>query len=183
MKLNLGTIAGSAGVPFGNAIGSIIGNILKGQDPDTHWEGWEALDKKIGAPLGTNAQNWVINNGDNPKSEALNILRWIQKYGINTVVNYSNWFKRNITMNDIVKKFESVGMYNEANQLKASQTTLFGAPLSSFLNFGNSANSQNSGSSFIGNLATQNSPMTKYLLIGVVAVVGFFGLKKLKIFK
>lgn len=195
MNVNLGTIAGSSGIPFAGQIGSIITNILKGQDPDTHWEGWEKLDQQIGAPLGTNAQNWVINNGDNPRSEALNILRWIQKYGINTVVNYSTWFKRSITINDIANKFRSVGMVNEANQLLASQPV---AGLSSIFNIGRTVsaalgNNQQYNSSQpllpqdnygnnskLGNIQAALFPYTKYIILGVAAIVGFFIFKKSK---
>lgn len=115
--VNLGTLAKDTGVPFVSSITTILSNILRGQNPDTHWEGWEKLDKKEGLPLGTNAQQWVIKDGDNPKSEAINIIRWADRYGIHTLVNYNSHFKKEITLKDVQSKLRRNGFINEAAQL------------------------------------------------------------------
>ena len=94
-----------------------ITNLFSNKPNPQDYLGWEVLDKQIGAPLGTNAQNWIIYDGDSVQNEALNIIGWIKRYGINTVINHSTWFNRDITMNDLVNKLTRGGYPQEAKQI------------------------------------------------------------------
>lgn len=114
-------VAQSSGDPVAMAAGTVVNLLanLFGNKPNPNdWMGWGALDSKIGAPFGTNAQNWVINDGDSVQNEALNIVRWIEANGIESVINYSTWFKRNITLNDLQNKLSRAGYTREAQEFK-----------------------------------------------------------------
>lgn len=166
---NIGTFASDAGIPFANTIASIFKSILKGQNPDTHWEGWEALDRKNGIPIGTNAQVWVIRDGDNPKSEAINIIRWAERYGIETLVNYNTNLKTNVTLEMVRNKLARNGFIQEAEKLKGITFLdgFFGTNSNSQTNF-----SQNSSSNII-------EMLKKYFWIPLV-LVGIYLFKKMK---
>lgn len=167
---NLGTLASDSGIPFAGTISKILSSILKGQNPDTHWEGWEALDRKNGIPLGTNAQVWVTRDGDNPKSEAINIIRWAERYGIETLVNYNSNLKTNVTLDMVRNKLSRNGFQNEANMLKGV----------SFMDglFGNS-NSQNSQNGFSQNSNSNIMEMLKkYFWIPLALIVVYMFKKK-----
>jgi len=86
----------------------------------TDWVGWDALDQQIGAPSGTNVLNWVINDGDSIQNEALNIASYIKSKGLDHLIGYSTWFKRNITIEDIANKLMRGGYPQEAEAIKAS---------------------------------------------------------------
>lgn len=86
----------------------------------TDWVGWDALDQQIGAPSGTNVLNWVINDGDSIQNEALNIASYIKSKGLDHLIGYSTWFKRNITIEDIANKLMRGGYPQEAAAIKAS---------------------------------------------------------------
>ena len=84
------------------------------------WKGWDALDAQIGAPTGTNCLQWVILDGDSVQNEALNIVAYIKAKGTQNLLGYSNWFKRDITINDIADKLRRGGFKNEASAILKS---------------------------------------------------------------
>lgn len=110
---------------FALNIGKKIASLFNGKVSPNHWKGWRALDDKIGAPRGTNAINWVINDGDSVQSEALNIVSYMNSIdetgskGILEMLGYSTWFKREITVNDIANKLKKGGFPIEAQALLA----------------------------------------------------------------
>lgn len=83
------------------------------------WQGWDASDVRIRAPKGTNAINWVINDGDSVQNEALNIVRYIQANGTGNILGPSTWFNRTITIEDVADKLSRGGFQQEAQQLVA----------------------------------------------------------------
>ena len=110
----------SSGISTGVAtvIATIMNSINKGKPNPNDWQGWSALDQQIGAPQGTNALQWVILDGDSVQNEALNIVQWIKNYGIKNLIGYSNWFKREITIDDIANKIARGGYPQEAAAIK-----------------------------------------------------------------
>lgn len=81
------------------------------------WQGWDASDVRIKAPKGTNAINWVINDGDSVQNEALNLVRYIQANGTGNILGFSTWFNRNITIEDVADKLSRGGFQQEAQEL------------------------------------------------------------------
>jgi hypothetical protein len=84
------------------------------------WQGYDASDKRINAPIGTNAINWVINDGDSVQNEALNIVRYIEANGTKNILGRSTWFNRTITIEDVADKLSRGGFGKEAAQLVAA---------------------------------------------------------------
>ena len=112
---------------WGSAIASVL-KIFKGfgsvPNPND-WAGWKQLENGVGQPTGTSAQNWILEDGDDTRNEAVNILSWIQNYGIETVLN-ENWaiknkFGRFTTFNDLINKLQRSGFTSEAQMLVDSQ--------------------------------------------------------------
>lgn len=95
-------------------ITSVIANLFGNKPNPNDWMGWASLDSKIGAPLGTGARSFVIKDGDSVQNEALNLVRWIESMGLQTVLGYDSWHKRNITMQDLANKLQRGGYANEA---------------------------------------------------------------------
>jgi hypothetical protein len=112
-------------------IGNLLGGLLNGKVSPNHWKGWRALDDKHGLPRGSNALIWVKEDGDSPKSEALNILSYMNSrdengsLGLLDLLGYNSWHKRTFTVDDIAKKFRANGLSAEAdalvNEYKAAQ--------------------------------------------------------------
>lgn len=97
----------------------LIKSIGKDKPNPNDWQGWNALDVQIGAPQGTNAINWVINDGDSIQNEALNILQYIKANGEDKVIGFNSHFNRTITMDDVADKLRRGGYVSEANKLQA----------------------------------------------------------------
>jgi len=118
---NLANTAASLSNPVSAGLQAIktLSDLFKNKPNPTDWVGWDALDQQIGAPTGTNVLNWVINDGDDVKNEALNIVSYILSKGFKNLIGYSTWFKRNITIDDIVNKLNRGGFSDEAAALKA----------------------------------------------------------------
>jgi hypothetical protein len=93
-------------------------SLFKNKPNPNDWMGWDALDTKIGAPIGTNALQWVILDGDSVQNEALNIVSYIKANGTKNLLGFSKWFNRNITINDIADKLARGGFIEEANYIK-----------------------------------------------------------------
>jgi len=95
-------------------------NLFANKPNPNDWQGYDALDRKINAPIGTNAINWVINDGDSVQNEALNIVRYIQANGTKNILGRSTWFNRTITIEDVADKLSRGGFGKEAAQLIAA---------------------------------------------------------------
>ena len=93
-------------------------SLFKNKPNPNDWMGWDALDVNIGAPIGTNALQWVILDGDSVQNEALNIVSYIKANGTKNLLGFSKWFNRNITINDIADKLARGGFIEEANYIK-----------------------------------------------------------------
>jgi hypothetical protein len=93
-------------------------SLFKNKPNPNDWMGWDALDIKIGAPIGTNALQWVILDGDSVQNEALNIVSYIKANGTKNLLGFSKWFNRTITINDIADKLARGGFLEEANYIK-----------------------------------------------------------------
>jgi hypothetical protein len=92
------------------------------------WQGYDASDVRIKAPKGTNAINWIINDGDSVQNEALNIVRYIQANGTGNILGFSKWFNRNITIEDVADKLSRGGYGQEAAQLVQQSKQDFSLP-------------------------------------------------------
>jgi len=114
-----GKEAASAANPLNlafDAVSSLV-NLFANKPNPNDWQGYDASDKRINAPIGTNAINWIINDGDSVKNEALNIVRYIQANGTKNILGRSSWFNRTITVEDIADKLSRGGFPQEAAQL------------------------------------------------------------------
>lgn len=105
-------------------ITSVITNLFGNRPNPNDWQGWAALDQKIGAPIGTNARSFVFKDGDSVSNEAINIVRWIENKGLQTVIGYDPWHKRNITMQDLANKLRRGGLAQEAETLLRESTNI-----------------------------------------------------------
>lgn len=103
------------GVQIFNALKGLFGG--KGSPND--WMGWPEQERKANFQPGTSAQHWILFDGDSVRNEALNIYKWIEKYGLESVLNYNPHFGRTITINDLADKLRRGGFVNEANEFIA----------------------------------------------------------------
>ena len=103
-------------------------SLFKNKPNPNDWMGWDALDVKIGAPIGTNVLQWVILDGDSIENEALNIVSYIKANGTKNLLGYSKWFNRTITINDIADKLARGGFIEEANYIKLQNLPVVNAP-------------------------------------------------------
>ena len=99
-----------------DAVSTLV-NLFSNKPNPNDWQGWDASDVRIKAPKGTNAINWVINDGDSVQNEALNIVRYIQANGTGNILGFSTWFNRNITIEDVADKLSRGGFQQEAQEL------------------------------------------------------------------
>jgi len=99
-----------------DAVSTLV-NLFSNKPNPNDWQGWDALDVRIKAPRGTNAINWIINDGDSVQNEALNLVRYIQANGTNNILGFSTWFNRNITIEDLADKLSRGGFQQEAREL------------------------------------------------------------------
>lgn len=114
----------------------VITDIFKKRPSPNDWKGWEKQDKERGSAVGVSAQHWTLNDGDSIPNEALNILSWMKHYGVDTVIGYDSWHKKNVTKKDIADKLRRGGFHAEAEGFdNIQQTEIKTAPVSSF--FGN----------------------------------------------
>lgn len=154
-------------------ITSVITNLFGNRPNPNDWAGWAELDRKIGAPLGTNARSFVIKDGDSVSNEALNIVRWIENKGLQTVLGYDPWHKREITMQDISSKLNRGGYGNEAQLLLQQSNSILDriTPVP-----GNASSFPTSGGApFITNMpGQQRAGMSTPVLLGLAAVAAYF---------
>jgi len=102
-----------------SAIPAIITAIRRNNMPNPNdWQGWNAQDSRLRYPYGTSVINWIINDGDSIQNEALNILQWIQTYGLKPVLEYNSHFNRQITLQDLINKLNRGGYTGEARQFQ-----------------------------------------------------------------
>lgn len=160
-------------IPIGmqeiNQISSIITNLFGNRPNPNDWQGWAELDRKIGAPIGTNARSFVFKDGDNISNEAINIIRWIENMGLQTVLGYDNWHKRNITLAELTNKLQRGGYANEARLLAEQGTAVINriAPVNV------PANSQ-PNINMIDQPQTQRAGLSPILLIGLAGAAAYF---------
>jgi len=111
-------------VAAGSALVSTLTSLFASTPNPNDWMGWEALDRGAQQPVGTQAANWALTDGDSIKNEALNIVEWIKSKGIDTVLadNFAikAKFGRNATLSDITDKLTRGGYPEEARQFAAS---------------------------------------------------------------
>ena len=120
------------GVPFSQTAAQLIDTLsaLFASKPNPNdWMGWEALDRSVGQPVGTQVQNWVLIDGDSVQNEALNIVQWIKNKGIESVLSKNSAitakFGRGVTIADIADKLSRGGFPQEAAQfLEANKPSL-----------------------------------------------------------
>jgi hypothetical protein len=116
---------------WGTAISAVLKvfNFGKVQSPD-FWRGWAALDSKAGLMLGTNAATWVFQDGDSVQNEGVNLISWINNYGLETIVNENPHIKQRfgkfITVNDLANKLRRGGFNQEADAIIQAATQLPG---------------------------------------------------------
>lgn len=156
-------------------ITGIITNLFGSRPNPNDWAGWAALDNKIGAPIGTNARSFVIKDGDSVQNEALNIVRWIENMGLQTVLGYDSWHKRNITIQDLANKLQRGGYAQEA-QLFLQQGN---SVLNRITPVQGNVSTLPGGAPVITNMpGTNRAGLSTPLLIALLAGGAYFLLKK-----
>jgi len=68
---------GESSTDWGSIAQQVFSLFQKRANPND-FQGWDALDRRIGALKGNSAAYWVINDGDSIANEAANILSYIQ---------------------------------------------------------------------------------------------------------
>ena len=152
-----GKAAASAANPVNvafDAVSSLV-NLFANKPNPNDWQGWDASDVRIKAPKGTNAINWIINDGDSVQNEALNLVRYIQANGTGNILGRSTWFNRTITIEDLADKLSRGGYGQEAAQLVQQSKGTFDVP------------------------GTQKAGMNIFVTLGIVGA-GIFLLSKMK---
>lgn len=153
----------------------IISNLFGNRPNPNDWAGWAALDAKIGAPVGTNARSFVIKDGDSVQNEALNIVRWIENMGLQTVLGFDSWHNRNITPQDLANKLQRGG-YGQEAQLFLQQSNSI---LNQIQPVTGQPSVDASGRPVITNMPTsQQAGISKPLLIGLGLAAAYFIFKK-----
>lgn len=137
-----------------DAVSSLV-NLFANKPNPNDWQGWDALDVRINAPKGTNAINWIINDGDSVQNEALNLVRYIQANGTGNILGRSTWFNRTITIEDLADKLSRGGYGQEAAQLVQQSKGTFDVP------------------------GTQKAGMNIWVTLAIVGA-GIFALSKIK---
>jgi hypothetical protein len=137
-----------------DAVSSLV-NLFANKPNPNDWQGWDASDVRIKAPKGTNAINWIINDGDSVQNEALNLVRYIQANGTGNILGRSTWFNRTITIEDLADKLSRGGYGQEAAQLVQQSKGTFNVP------------------------GTQKAGMNIWVTLGIVGA-GIFLLSKIK---
>lgn len=137
-----------------DAVSSLVTLFANKPNPND-WQGWDASDVRINAPKGTNAINWIINDGDSVQNEALNLVRYIQANGTGNILGRSTWFNRTITIEDLADKLSRGGYGQEAAQLVQQSKETFSVP------------------------GTQKAGMNMWVTLGIVGA-GIFLLSKMK---
>ena len=152
-----GKAAASAANPVNiafDAVSSLV-NLFANKPNPNDWQGWDASDVRIKAPKGTNAINWIINDGDSVQNEALNLVRYIQANGTGNILGRSTWFNRTITIEDLADKLSRGGYGQEAAQLVQQSKGTFDVP------------------------GTQKAGMNIFVTLGIVGA-GIYLLSKIK---
>jgi hypothetical protein len=111
-------LANPVGLAF-DAVSTLV-NLFANKPNPNDWKGWDASDVRIKAPKGTNAINWIINDGDSVQNEALNLVRYVQANGTKNILGFSTWFNRDITIEDLADKLSRGGFSQEARDLVAA---------------------------------------------------------------
>jgi hypothetical protein len=163
-------------------ISSIITNLFGNKPNPNDWQGWEKQDRERGSAVGVSAQHWTVTDGDSVPNEAINIIRWIENYGLQTVVGYDSWHKRDITLQDLANKLRRGGYPNEAQQfLQASDSVInkiapVNVPPRSGEPFTNSGGFNNTGTglNMLNNTGTQRAGLSPILLIGLAGAAAYF---------
>jgi hypothetical protein len=101
-----------------------VANLFVKKPNRNDWQGWDGLDSSHNNPAGTQAANWVINDGDSVENEAANILSYItqKNNGLQKILEAANEFfnqkDAGAFLDRIYNKLERGGYGNEARQVK-----------------------------------------------------------------
>lgn len=104
-----------------------LGTKLFNRDvPTEYWKAYDQQDLDNRQWPGSTARGYVLNDGDSPSNEAINLVYYIKQNGLDklvasghpTTVPGSGW--RDVTIEEIAKKFEKGGLVQEAQQLRAA---------------------------------------------------------------
>lgn len=130
---NVGTKASDLANPVGIAFDAVntLVSLFSNKPNPNDWKGWDASDVRINAPKGTNAINWIINDGDSVQNEALNLVRYVQANGTGNILGFSKWFNRNITIEDLADKLSRGGFQQEAQELVRQSKSIIPSSLTS----------------------------------------------------
>lgn len=110
-------------------VGDIFNIVTKlfNRDVQTeYWKAYDAQDQASNQWPGSTARGYVLNDGDSPSNEAINLVYYIKQNGLEKLLNSghpvtvpgSGW--RDVTIEEIAKKFEKGGLVQEAQQLRAA---------------------------------------------------------------
>lgn len=166
-------------IPIGmneiSQISSIITNLFGNKPNPNDWQGWARLDAQIGAPIGTNARSFVFKDGDSVSNEAINLIRWIENNGLQTVLGWDSWHKRDITLQELTNKLQRGGYPQEAQQLLQQGNSIINkiAPVN-VPTSGGGFNNTGSGLNMLNNTGTQRAGLSPILLIGLAGAAAYF---------
>jgi len=102
-----------------NVATKFFGNRADPQD----WRGWDEQDKALGQWVGSSVRGWVLNDGDDIKNEAVNIVSYIKANGLSNLTNSGHpttivgkgW--RDVTIDEIDNKLTRAGFFDEAKEI------------------------------------------------------------------
>lgn len=108
------------------AVANILSSLFPGSDITTDWIGWNQWEIDNNAWKGSAARGYVLNDGDDIKREAINIVNYIKKFGLSDLtssghpvtIDGQGW--RDVTIDEIITKITRGGYGNEAAAIRAS---------------------------------------------------------------
>lgn len=107
------------GIKIANALKDLFGS----KDvPGNYWMAWDSIDMQYGNPIGSQAQHWIVFDGDSVQNEALNIIAYIRANGIDRVIAENATTKRDfgryVTVDDLINKIKKAGYTAEAEEIR-----------------------------------------------------------------
>lgn len=134
--------------PYSTAVETVFSLFAKSNAPNPNdWQGWTPGDVK----------QWVMNDGDSIRNEAVNILSYIRAHGLTDITDSDAFGRNRVTVQDIASKLQRAGFTQEA---QAFLTGGQGYP--------------NVATQPYGQPVAKNASMNMWLTIGLVLAGGYF---------
>lgn len=115
-------------------IANLVSNLFQNKPNPNDWVGWDKQDYGYGSTKGSTVRGYILNDGDSVQNEALNIVSYINAYGLDiltkgnpgattgdkrTAKDGKSW--RDVTIAEIANKLQRGGYPQEAQAIIAKK--------------------------------------------------------------